>query len=572
MVPGIGLDSPLFDGLDAAGLEDVMQTMHRRHFEPAEVLCRAGEASDSLFVIQQGLVHVLADDVADPANVAAPVVLDRQRVGDVIGELALLTGDPRSATLVARVPTDVLELRREAFLPLAQRFPVLLANLGRIVSQRLVAMNAGVVRVRRAEAVGVVFGQACMAWATDVIDATQAASSRPVAAIDLVEAGEVGPSAGQVLERLESLLRGHGIVLMVLGADHPELPVLLDHMDRVVALLGADEVREHASRLTALAAHLELIAIGTRGEPSAGSAIPRVVRSCGPDLQGADLAWLGRHLARAKLGLALGAGGAKGYAHVAVIRALERAGYTIDYVAGSSIGAWVGAWLACGMNADAIERTLRAAFMPETVGVLFRQAAGQQSASELMARLAQDTTDARDFADLTVPLVIMTADLVGRQPTPIMAGLVHEALVAAMAVPGLYPPVQRGPHRLVDAVALTPVPTEAVKAAGADVTIAVNLLGREALSVWQGVDPPDPFRGRDGAAERDTVVEVLELAQLEAAAQQTGRADVPITPRFGPGTWRHFQLADFFLVAGAEAAQAALPALRALARPQSAAG
>jgi hypothetical protein len=71
------------------------------------------------------------------------------------------------------------------------------------------------------------------------------------------------------------------------------------------------------------------------------------------------------------------------------------------------------------------------------------------------------------------------------------------------------------------------------------------------------------------AGTRDGVVEALEVAQIDASARQAALADVPITPRFGPGTWRHFHLADRYLAAGAEATEAALPALAALARPQA---
>ena len=70
----------------------------------------------------------------------------------------------------------------------------------------------------------------------------------------------------------------------------------------------------------------------------------RVMRRCAADLTATDVAWLGRHLSRTKLGLALGAGGAKCFAHAGVIQALQSAGYTIDYVAGSSMGAVVGGW------------------------------------------------------------------------------------------------------------------------------------------------------------------------------------------------------------------------------------
>ena len=70
---------------------------------------------------------------------------------------------------------------------------------------------------------------------------------------------------------------------------------------------------------------------------------------------------------------------------------------------------------------------------------------------------------------------------------------------------------------------------------------------------------------------RDTVVEVLELTQVDASARQTARADVPVTPRFGPGSWRNMQLGPQCLEAGRVAAEAALSHLAALARPQCAA-
>ena len=74
---------------------------------------------------------------------------------------------------------------------------------------------------------------------------------------------------------------------------------------------------------------------------------------------GDDPTRTGRRLARASIGLALGAGGAKGWAHVGVLRSLERAGYVVDAVAGSSIGAWIGAWVALGHDADGVERLMR---------------------------------------------------------------------------------------------------------------------------------------------------------------------------------------------------------------------
>jgi predicted acylesterase/phospholipase RssA len=86
------------------------------------------------------------------------------------------------------------------------------------------------------------------------------------------------------------------------------------------------------------------------------------------------------------------------------------------------------------------------------------------------------------FTDLQIPATVMTANLAGRCPAPISTD--PEALMAALAIPALYPPWIRGEQRLVDAVSLTPVPLGSVVEAGADITIAVNLLGRETLPEW----------------------------------------------------------------------------------------
>jgi NTE family protein len=258
------------------------------------------------------------------------------------------------------------------------------------------------------------------------------------------------------------------------------------------------------------------------------------------------------------VGLALGAGGAKGWAHVGVLRSLEQAGYVVDAVSGSSIGAWIGAWLALGHDAERIDRLMREHLGPESVELIFRRG-GPEGVAEL-ERAARATVEDATFDDLDIPLSVVAADLAGRRTAVITDGLLADALVSAMTVPGLHRPSRRGDQRLVDAVVLTPVPTEALT--DADVRVAVNLLGGVVLPAWPGASatsrvPPD----------RDPVVESLELASHAAAAAQTAAAEIPLTPVFGPGTWRDFTLADRYLTAGEEAMDGALGALAALAKP-----
>ena len=150
----------------------------------------------------------------------------------------------------------------------------------------------------------------------------------------------------------------------------------MDGVDRVVALVSPAE-RTRLGALRSEGRPIEVLLVGDDGRP-------------------ADVAWLGRHLSRTKLGLALGAGGAKGYAHIGVLAVLEEAGYTVDYVSGSSIGAVVGAWLALGRDAGEVEDTMRKAFTPETVEDMFRLSmSGGSTGLETMTRVFRRRPSAR---------------------------------------------------------------------------------------------------------------------------------------------------------------------------------
>jgi NTE family protein len=297
----------------------------------------------------------------------------------------------------------------------------------------------------------------------------------------------------------------------------------------------------------------------------------RVIRVMAPGTAAAegDLGWLGRHLSRTKVGLALGAGGAKGYAHIGALSVLEGAGYTVDFASGSSIGAMVGAWLALGMDVAQIEATMRRAFRPEVVDEIFKLSlTGRSTGVDTMAEVLRESTSDKTFEDVLIPLAVMTVDLNARQPALVTEGPLWEALLAATAVAGLFPPQERDGQRLVDGLALVPVPTGAVAGAGADVIVSVNLLSRQTLAAWPGQPPTPPDEAKSVSSRMlDTLLEVMDLTQLDASEQHAAQADVVITPRFGPGSWRDFHLADLFLEAGRRAAEEQLPSLGALASP-----
>jgi NTE family protein len=466
-----------------------------------------------------------------------------------------------------------LELSATQLSELAQRVPQMVVNMVRGLHTRLAHAHARSVEREIGESVALVVGASLRRAVPELIAAAKRASARPVMSLD-----RQFSFAGAVTAA-DDLVASHGTVLLPVELDAETVATLRREADRVVAVAGTAREVSELGVLDGggeLQGQVEVVLVGddavraSRAWPT--DAPLRVVRRCdsggGLRLADADLAWLGRHLARTKIGLALGAGGARGYAHVGVLQVLQEAGYVIDYVAGSSIGAIVGTQLALGADAAKIDDILRRMFDPPNVAEMFKMSlSGRSAGLELMTRLLRETTGEKTFADTVIPLTIMSVSLTRRAPAPLRDGLLWDALLAATALAGMFPPHEREGQRLVDGLALVPVPTGAVVEAGADVTVSVNVLSGKTLPSWPGAAPPEPPAERRRRGVLDDLLEVMDLSQLSESVRHAELADVPITPRFGPNEWRDFHLADQFLAAGRKAGEEQLGALRSLARP-----
>jgi NTE family protein len=532
------------------------------------MLCRAGEAPDRIWVITGGLVHWLVPTADGVGELVA-----RMRKGDVIGAQDVITGEERLATVMASIPTSTLELGGEDLIELARRYPQILINLVRLQRERLFRANTRSAAEERGEEIALVTGPSLVGAVNRIIAAARSATPRPVTFLDrrLSFAG--------ALTAADDLVSEHATVLIPGELEPETLVPLLEEVDRVVALAGSPGEVQRLGRLAG-AANLSRLEVMLVGEEALAASrdwpadfTPRVVRTCpreaaGFPLADADLAWLARHLTRTKLGLVLGAGGCKGYAHVGALQVLEEAGYTVDYVGGSSIGGFVSSHIALGHAATAIEARFKAAFSPENVAALFSSPFGAGTkGADALAQLLKDATEMRSFADTVIPLVVMAVDLTDRAPAPLREGSLWEALHAALAVAGVFPPHERDGHLFVDGIALVPVPTASVIEDGADLVVSVNLMGPETLERWPAgpaVEEAPPKRRRNNL---DTLLEVMDLSQLDTSTRNAALADVVITPRFGPNDWRDFHLADLFLAAGRAAALEQLESLRALSRP-----
>ncbi|MEW5920218.1 MAG: patatin-like phospholipase family protein [Bacillota bacterium] len=179
---------------------------------------------------------------------------------------------------------------------------------------------------------------------------------------------------------------------------------------------------------------------------------------------------------RPRLGLALGGGGVRGYAHLGVLKALCEAGIPVDVIAGSSMGAVVGAAFASGYRIDemidiALEMRWRRLFsladptIPRQ-GVIVGNRLG---------RYFNTLTGGREFDQLEKSLIVVATDIATGEEVRINSGLVAQALRASTAVPGIFCPVRSGERLLVDGSIAAAVPAAAAGEAGSDVVIAVDV-------------------------------------------------------------------------------------------------
>lgn len=177
-----------------------------------------------------------------------------------------------------------------------------------------------------------------------------------------------------------------------------------------------------------------------------------------------------------RLGLALGSGSARGWAHIGVIRALQEEGIEPDVVAGSSIGALVGA-VYLGGELDAFEKWLRALTWKEIlhyldVGLV---GGGLIQGDRLMKMLGRYIKEDALIEDLPGRFGAVATELASGRETWLREGPLQRAVRASIAMPGLFTPVRVGGEWLVDGGLVNPAPVSLCRALGADVAIAVNL-------------------------------------------------------------------------------------------------
>ena len=252
-------------------------------------------------------------------------------------------------------------------------------------------------------------------------------------------------------------------------------------------------------------------------------------------------------LPKLKIGLALGGGAAKGFAHIGVIKMLEASGIHPDVVAGTSAGSVVGALYASGMDAFQMQET---AFGLDEAKIrdvrLFSDGLVQGKALEdYVNQLVQH----RPIERLKLPFAAVATDLDSGQRTVFVRGNTGQAVRASCSVPGVFEPAMIRGRRYVDGGVVSPIPVDAARQLGADFVIAVDISAR-----------PD---GGNPQGMLNIVGQSITIMGRQLANQEIARADVVIRPDLGGIGPTDFEQKNLAILAGEKAALAAMPEIRA---------
>lgn len=263
--------------------------------------------------------------------------------------------------------------------------------------------------------------------------------------------------------------------------------------------------------------------------------------------------------------LALGSGGARGLAHIGVLRVLGEAGLRPRAVAGTSMGAYVGAMYAAGVAPTKMVEYARA-----LAGLVSKLSAVALRPGALLRTDRVDALMRRQlpaaFEDLDMPFGCIATDMMSGEPVAMTQGDLPKAVRASMSVPVLFDAVSDGEHLLSDGGLIDPVPVGLARALGGDPVVAVHV-GRP-TTAGRAPSVGDGYPGGSADSRLAGVIDVgsraMDVQAHWLAQAALERADVVVTPDVGRFMFGDLSRIDDIVDVGARAARAALPAVRAV--------
>lgn len=491
----IPLPSPnVFDTLEPdarAALEDELEWFS---LPGGRVLFEANDVPDGLYLVLSGCLGVVARAGGGQAELLVEIV-----AGETVGDLALLAQSPQPATIIALRDTSLVRLGKAEFERLVRRHPsVLLPLTLRVIRrlQRALSSRPSSVTVPKTVALIPLDADIPAEAIADALAEALIASGLRVKVLD-------ASAHEQIEDMFYAIEIAHDLVIYRADArGSPWTQMCIRRSDRVLLVAGSKASPvECLRRLVAAITEVpwrraELVLLQGSGGRLPMAAEPWLGRLPVPfhchirPESKADIARLGRYLTGAAVGLVLSGGGARGYGHIGVIKALREAGIPIDLVGGTSIGSIMAAAAALEWDEKEFHERMHAAFvasnpLDDYAFPLVALTRGRK----VTQRLREHFGEAR-VEDLWRPYFAVATNLTTGGIAVQRSGLLWRAARASIAIPGLLPPLVQGGEVLVDGAVMNNLPSDIMSAMrrgpviGVDVTRYQTLTAREGNGHW----------------------------------------------------------------------------------------
>jgi EmrB/QacA subfamily drug resistance transporter len=567
----------VFAGLSSQMLERVAQLATDVSVRRGEWLFRQGDPADGVYVVRVGHLEVVQDGPEQQA-------LNTLTRGAVLGELALLSGSERSASIRALRDTELVRIDKAHFDALLRSEPELALSLTRVLSTQLQASRAIPVAHRARPVTIALCGLDAGVPRLDLADELSRAMCvlGKVAVLHPGQAGETlvgSQSRAQAVAHFAPLVErselDHDHVIMVCGSD--QLPSAWDEFclsraDRVLAVAAEAVPEAGAAADDVWLARLQgadLVGYGmqagagelagwiARLRPSATFAI-----STGGERRG-DIARMARRLAGSSLGVVLGGAGARAFAHLGVLDVLLDAGMPVDRVGGVSMGAFVGGLLAQGHDSASIDACCYEEWVRRNPinDYTFPRASlikGQKARAMLERVFGEGRIE-----ELSRSFYCASVDLAAGHLMIDRDGPIAQAVAASITLPLIAPPTRRDESYLIDGSLLDNLPLAPMSSTGEGPVLAIDIKGGEepveaAGRSATGEPQEDQSRRRRLPPLTDTMARIALLSSANTEESARRHADMTIrVPVSGVGLLEFHQI-DQARAAGRQAALAAL--------------
>jgi NTE family protein len=494
-LPALFAALPLLRDLDAQQLRDVSAEIEWFSVPGGAILYEAGQAADGLYAVVNGALGIYVARVTGGTQCVGQI-----SGGETVGEVEVISGQPRTATVVALRDTEVARLSQKSFELLLEKNPHSMRQIARIMAQRLDSLQRTGRQTRAAPKTFAVVPHG------DGVDGSEFGSQlveclRKVGRAELVVRARAHEQTSHWFHRLE---RANDFVVYVSDARPSNWSKLcLRQADSLLLLADLDAEARPWRALAAGQDHspapqsAEIILLKQNSAPPASCAEwldqqpcrrHHVVRNAG------DVARVARLLTGRGVGLVLSGGGARGFAHIGVLRALTEAGLPVDAVGGTSIGAIVGAGWAAGWDYPEMVRRIRRSFVDTNPLNDYTLPFVSLVAGRKVGRLLRQEFGAIEIEDLKLPFYCVSANLSSGQIAVHRRGELWLWLRASVAIPGVLPPVFKQKQVHVDGATINNLPVDVMHEAlegtvigvdvGTDRAFATDLESSEVPSPW----------------------------------------------------------------------------------------